>query len=252
MTKIKLSFLFILLSIVTQLYSDNSEVGIYENLGHVLSADIQLTNEDSSLVSLSDIIDKPTVIVMVYYRCPGICSPLLDGLSEVIKKSSLKLYEDYQILTVSFDPKEDIKLALKKKKNYLANIKKKNIDKAWQFFTADSTNINKLCRELGFKYIKTGNDFTHAASLIIISPKLKITRYLNGTYFLPLELKLAIIEASQGKTGPSINKVLQYCYSYDPVGGSYVLNITKIFGFLFLVIAAISLLILMLKRKKRN
>jgi len=254
MYKIKLSLILSLLLIQIHLFSqeNDSKIGIYENLGHVLSSDIKLTNEASQIVKLSDIVDKPTILVLVYYRCPGICSPLLDGLAEVIRKSDLELEEDYQVLTVSFDARETIDLAIKKKRNYIANIKRKNISSGWKFFTSDSTNISKLCSEVGFKYIKTGNDFTHSASLIVLSPEMKITRYLNGTYFLPFEFKLAIIEASEGKTGPTINKILQYCYSYDPVGGSYILNITKIFGLLLLFIAILTLLILLLKRKNKK
>ena len=178
----------------------------------------------------------------------------MDAISEVIDRNDLELGKDYQVLTISFDPSEDTQLARQKKKNYLASMKKK--EKAitgWQFFTSDSADIKRLTDATGFKYKKTGNDYVHSASLIFLSPSGKITRYLNGTYFLPFEFKMALVEASKGQSGPTINKILQYCYSYDPAGQQYVLNITKVAGSIIMLLALILFLVLAIRpvfRKK--
>lgn len=236
---------------VKDLYYD-FEVGVIEHLDATIPQDILVTNENGELVILKDQIDKPTAVVFVYFRCPGICSPLMDGLADVVNKSDLELAKDYQIITISFDPNETTELALKKKKNYQSLIKGKNTQDGWKFYTADSLNIAKATQAFGFRYKKTGTEYTHAATVIVISPEGKITRYLNGTYFLPFEFKLAMIEASKGQTGPTINKILQYCYSYDPVGQAYVLNITKITGIIILVMGLIVFLLLIIRRPKKK
>lgn len=125
----------------------------------------------------------------------------------------------------------------------------------WQFFTSDSTNIARLTNSTGFRYKRAGNDFIHSATIIVLSPERKISRYLNGTYFLPFEVKLAVLEASEGKVGPTINKILQFCYSYDPAGQTYVLNITKVAGIIIIFLSVILLLGLSIKpitRKLKN
>lgn len=228
------------------------EIGIVEKLDQYLPEGILIQNEAGDTVDLKEIIDKPTAIALVYYRCPGICSPLMDGIAQVIDKTDLEIGTDYQVLTISFDPSESIDMAKQKKKNYLNLMKKKEQAQLyWQYFVSDSANVSKVTKAVGFNYKRTGNDFLHAATLIFISPDGKITRYLNGTYFLPFELKLALVEASKGISGPTMNKILQYCYSYDPVGQKYVLSITKVAGAMILFIAVIVFLVLIFGKKRR-
>ncbi|MBL4560509.1 MAG: SCO family protein [Labilibaculum sp.] len=257
--KLKFIVCFLLIVITSKSFSQDAkdlyydmEVGIIEHLDDTIPQDIQLTNEAGELIFLKDQIDKPTAIVFVYFRCPGICSPLMDGLADVIQKSDLNIAEDYQVITISFDPTETYDLAVKKKNNYKSLIKGKNTQEGWKFYTGDSLNIAKATKAMGFRYKKAGNEFTHAATVIITSPDGKITRYLNGTYFLPFEFKLAIIEASKGQTGPTINKILQYCYSYDPVGQTYVLNVTKVTGSIILVMGLIVFLLLVFKKPRKK
>jgi len=227
------------------------EIGIVEHLDSFLPGDIYLINEKNERVLLSDLIDKPTIINFVYFRCPGICSPLMEGLAKVMDESDLVPGIDYQVLTISFDPKETIDLGIRKKKNYLNLVNKKEaISKGWKFFVSDSASIAIGTNAVGFKYKKMGNDFTHAASVAVISPKGKITRYLNGIYFLPFDFKMAIIESSKGMSSPTISKIMQYCFSYDPVGQAYVMNVTKISGTLILFIAMLFFLVLIFKPKR--
>lgn len=228
------------------------EIGVIEHLDEYLPDGIRLVGEDSVSVQLTDLIDKPTVLNFVYYRCPGICSPLMEGLAEVMDKSDLKPGIDYQVLTISFDPSETLDLALRKKSNYLNLVnRKEEIAQGWKFFISDSASIATATNAVGFKYKKIGNDFQHAASVMIISPDGKITRYLNGLYFLPFDFKMAIIEANKGQSGPTINKIMQFCYSYDPVGQTYVLNVTKITGTLILFVAMLFFLYLIFKPKRK-
>jgi len=213
------------------------EIGIIEKLETTISPDLKLINHNGDTLILGEIVNKPTVVSFVYFRCPGICSPLMDGLADVIERSDLKIGEDYQVLTVSFDPRENSSLAAQKRLNYLNLVSKEGAKKGWFFMTSDSATIASFTQSTGFGYKKTGNDFVHAAALIVLSPELKITRYLNGIYFQPFEFKMALIEASKGQTGPTINRILQYCYAYDPQGKQYVLNITRVSGILISFIA---------------
>lgn len=235
---------------------DDVEIGIVEHLDEFLPDSISLIDEQGRQVWLADLLDKPTILNFVYYRCPGICSPLMEGVAGVMDKASVVPGVDYQVLTISFDPGETIDLGIRKKKNYLNlmndSAKIEAAKTGWRFFVSDSASIVKATQATGFKYKKTGNDFTHAASLIVVSPDGKITRYLNGLYFLPFEWKMAIVEASEGKSGPTINKVLRFCYSYDPEGQSYVLNVTKISGTLILFFALVLLAVLVLKPKRKK
>ena len=229
------------------------EIGIVEHLDTFLPTDIYLIDENNQRVLLTDLIDKPTIINWVYFRCPGICSPLMEGLAKVMDESDLVPGVDYQVLTISFDPRETIDLGIKKKANYLNLVNKKEaIGKGWKFFVADSISVVKGTNATGFKYKRTGTDFAHAASVCVVSPKGKITRYLNGIYFLPFDFKMAIIESSKGMSAPTISKIMQYCFSYDPVGQAYVLNVTKISGTLILFFAVLFFLVLIFKPKRKK
>ncbi len=229
------------------------EIGVVEKLDQYVPLDALLIDEHGDTVTLGELLDKPTILNFVYYRCPGICSPLMDGLADAMDGNDLVLGEDYQALTISFDAREGTFLAVKKKNNYLNLMEKKEqAEKGWLFFTSDSASIARLTDAAGFRYKPTGNDFIHSATLIILDPKGKITRYMNGIYFLPFELKMSLIEAAEGKSGPTINRVLQYCYSYDPEGQKYMLNITKISATLILFFAVVLLLVLFLYKKRKT
>lgn len=235
---------------VKDIVSPELEIGVVEHLNEYIPDNIQVINTEGVQQNLKELITKPTVLILVYYRCPGICSPLMTSVADVVEKTDLVLNTDYQILTISFDPREGTDLAVKKRENYLNLIKKEVDAEGWKFFTADSSNIAQITQAVGFRYKKAGNDFMHPGVLTMISPEAKITRYLQGTYFLPFEFKMALIEASKGISGPTIYKVLQFCYSFDPAGQQYVLNITKMAGTIILILAVLLFLFLALKPRK--
>jgi protein SCO1 len=232
-----------------------SPVGIDEKLGQNVSlANFTVFDEYGKPVKLSELAGgKPVILTLVYYRCPGICSPLLTSLTKTIDLTDLEPGKDYNIITVSFDPAETYLTAAEKKKNYLNLFKKKQIDNmAWRFCTADSSTIAQLTDAVGFRYFKKDNEYVHAGVLTLLSPAGKITRYLYGTEFLPLDLKLGIIEASEGRTGTTISKVVSLCYSYDPEGKTYVLNVTRIAGSGMILIMVVFVVILVARKKKNK
>ena len=254
MKQTSLTLLLLLTFFFAPAQSDSDvEIGIIEKLDQYIPMDAMIVNEQGDTVIIGDLIDKPTILNFVYFRCPGICSPLMDGLADVIDATDLELGTDYQALTISFDAREGTFLAVKKKNNYLNLMdKKEQAQEGWRFFTSDSANIKALTESVGFRFKPTGNDFIHAATLVIVDPEGKITRYMNGIYFLPFELKMSILDAAQGKSGPTINRVLQYCYSYDPEGQRYVLNITKVAGTVIIFLGLVLFVVLMFVRKRKT
>ncbi len=228
--------------------TDSLEIGIVEHLNDYVPDNIFLVNENNDTVNLKKIIDKPTVLCFVYFECPGLCSPLMNGLAQVIDKTpDLKVGKDYQVFTIGFNVAEPLSLAIKKKNSYITHMKTKEAAQGWQFFVSDSANIAKATNAFGFRYKRAGNVFLHSATTIFISPQGKITRYLNGTYILPFEFKMGIVEASKGVALPTINKLLQFCYGYDSHAKRYVLDVTKVGGGLILFILLIIVFILILK-----
>jgi len=230
-----------------------TQIGIYEHLGDTLPDVYMINNADSSRVNINDLIDKPTVFSFIYYSCPGLCSPLLGGLSEVIEKTDLVLGIDYQVITISMNPKDRPSLGIAKKKNYVDAMKTKKIsEKDWIWLTGDSLEIDQISDALGFKFKQEGEDYAHAAAVMVVSPKKKITRYLNGTYFLEFDLKMAVVEAADEKVSPTINKVLKFCFSYDPEGKKYVMETTRISATIMIIMALIFLGFMIFGKKKKR
>jgi protein SCO1 len=252
MFKIKiLPILSMLIFLTPLLLKAQAELGIYEHLDQYLPKDLVFVNDNYDTVNLLSQINKPALIVPVYYECPGLCSPLLEGVADVISRSDMEIGKDYQVLTISFNPDERTKLAKEKKASYLKLVKTSgDLEHGWVFYTGDSANISKFLNSLGYMVKRTGKDWVHPSATVMVSPTGKITRYLYGVYFLPFDLKMAAVEASKGRSGPTINKMLNFCFSYDAQGKKYVFNITKVFGSLIMLGAGIFLLTLILKSKK--
>jgi len=228
-----------------------SEVGVDEHLGTPIPLELTFQNEKNEKVSLKQIINKPTVLTFVYFDCPGLCSPLLDGVSDVIEKTDMELGKDYQVLTISFNFNDTPERAALKKKNFLRT-RSKSHAKDWIYLTGDSLSIYTICNAAGFKFKKVGLDYIHPAVITILSPEGKITRYLYGTHFLPFDLKMAIIEAQKGLERPTINRVLEFCFNFDPQGKKYVLDITRIIGIIILFFATVLLIILLFKSRNKS
>jgi protein SCO1/2 len=226
------------------------EVGIDEKLDSILPLELEFTNSSNEKVKLKDIINKPILLSLVYYECPGICSPLLTELAWTIDRMDLAPLEDFKVLTISFDHDETPEIAAKWKRNYLASLRRNFPEEAWTFLIGDSLTIRALTDAVGFYFKPDGDDFLHAGAVISISPEGKVSRYIFGTQFNPFDLKMALIDAESGKSSPTIAKVLQFCFSYDPEGRNYTLNITRIIGTFMLLSVLVFLGVLIFKKKK--
>jgi protein SCO1 len=227
------------------------EIGIIENLGDTIPMDLWFINELNDTVTLGQIIDKPTILSFVYFDCPNLCSPLMDGIADMVSKLDLKLGVDYEIITISFNTKDTPEKAREKKVNFVQKISKEN-QKDWVYLTGAQENINKITSSIGYRYKAQGLDFAHASAIFVLSPKGKITRYLYGLTFLPFDVKMAIIEAQKGIARPTINRILEYCFAYNPSSKTYTIQITRIIGTITLVIALIVFVSLLLKKKKKD
>lgn len=227
------------------------EIGIIENLGDTIPMDLWFINESNDTVTLGQIIDKPTILSFVYFDCPNLCSPLMDGIADMVSKLDLRLGVDYEIITISFNTKDTPEKAREKKVNFVQKISKEN-QKDWVYLTGVQENINKITAAIGYRYKAQGLDFAHASAIFVLSPKGKITRYLYGLTYLPFDVKMAIIEAQKGIARPTINRILEYCFAYNPSSKTYTIQITRIIGTITLVIALIVFVSLLLKKKKKD
>ncbi|MCX7735150.1 MAG: SCO family protein [Candidatus Kapabacteria bacterium] len=229
------------------------EVGIEEQLGTTIPLNLKFVSSKGDTLSLKEIVDKPVILSFAYYHCPGICTPLLTGLSEAVDRMDMEPGKDYRLITISFDHSEGSAVAEKWRKTYAEGMKRKIPVDAWYFMTGDSISIKKLTSSVGYYFKPDGKeDFIHPAAIIALSSNGKVVRYLFGTKFLPFDLKMAVIEAQEGKVTPTINKVLSFCFSYDPQGRKYVLDVTKIAGAVSLFFVAIFLVILIFKGRKNK
>jgi protein SCO1/2 len=228
------------------------EIGIQEHLGSSLPMDSELIDENGHLVPLRDLITHPSIITFVYYRCPGICSPLLTELSHIVEKMDLDPGKDYRILTISFDHREGPELAKGKQESYLGIMDRPVDPSAWRFLSADSITVRRLTDAAGFYFKPDGNDFIHAGALIVVSPQGKIVRYINGIQYLPFDVKMALLDAGEGKVGPTIAKLLRLCYSYDPEGRTYALNFTRVAGLLVVACVAVFVVVFVVKPRTKK
>jgi protein SCO1/2 len=231
----------------------HAEVGIDEQLGHYIPLDISFTNEKNEKVKLSELIRRPTIIALVYYHCPGICSPLLEGVADVVDHLDMEPLKDFGVLSISFDDREGPASATRWKKEHLLSMKRKLPEGTWTFLTGDSISIHKLTDAVGFYFKRdTDSSFLHYGSLIIVNGKGMISRYIFGTQFLPFDVKMALIEAQRGESRPTINKILAFCYSYDRIGNKYTLNFTKVAGSIVTLFGIVFFLVLILKGRKKS
>jgi len=223
--------------LVSLLSADNTnKIGMYEAIGKQAPLDLHFTDENGKDVTLKELADgRPLLLTLNYYVCSGICSPQLNELALTLEHMELQEGVDYKVVTVSINSVETPTIAAQKKKNHLDSINRKFDRNAWSFLVGKDENIEKLAKAVGFYYERTVSDtgildFIHPSALIAISPSGKISRYLNGIKQNPFDVKLAVYEAAQEKTGPTIAKIVNYCFSFDPKNKKYVVNGERIIG----------------------
>lgn len=199
-------------------------VGIEQHLNQQLPLDLSFRDESGKIVQLGDYFGKkPVILSLVYYRCPMLCSEVLAGLQGSLRAISFNAGDQFNVLTVSFDPKDTPQDAVAKKAVMLKGYKRPGAADGWHFLTGSQGSIDALTKAVGFQYqydAKSGQ-FAHTTAIMVVTPEGKISQYYYGVEFPPTDLRLGLIQASQNKIGTLADEVVLYCYHYDPQAGRY-------------------------------
>ncbi len=203
------------------------DVGITEHLGSQVNLDLMFRDEAGRAVPLRSFFvnNKPVILTLAYYNCPSLCSFHLNGLKESFKQMKPVIGNDFQVVTVSIEPKETPALAAEKKANYIKSYGRPEGAAAWHFLVGEAAPVAELAKEVGFKYRwdPEANQYAHASAAYILTPEGKISRYMYGIEFDPKAVHLSVVEASHGNIGTIIDKINLFCFHYDTKSSKYTL-----------------------------
>jgi len=225
--------------------------GLDEHLGARIPLDLTFRDETGKTVRLGELITGPTLIVPVYYHCTDVCNLQQSNVADALPSLTLRPGKEYRVISVSFDDHETPELAAKSKKMYLTAMNATFPADGWHFLTGDGNAIRRLTDAVGFRFERRGNDFFHPVVSLVVDRDGAIVRYLYGVAILPKDLALALSEADKGMSGPSIRKLVEYCYTYDPVGKTYVFNLLRISATAVILVAGGFLVFLLFSGRKR-
>ena len=229
-------------------------VGIDQKLNEQIPLDAVFRDEQGREVKLGEFFGKrPVVLSLVYYTCPMLCTQVLNGMLSSFRQVSFNIGDQYDVVTVSFDPRETPELAAAKKVTYVKGYNRAGAEANWHFLTGDAANIKRLTEAVGFRYVwdEQTNQFAHASGIMVLTPEGKLARYFYGIDYPPRDLRLGLVEASQNKIGTPVDALMLYCYHYDPATGKYgavVMNIMRLAGGVTVVLIVGLLLVL----RRRN
>lgn len=234
-------------------------IDVNEHLGETIPLDLQFTDHNGNEVTLRDYFgqEKPVLLTLAYYECPMLCTLVLNGVRDTADSLSWQPGEDYQIVTVSIDPRETPSLAESKHDMYLKSMEKNIPGDSWAFLVGDESQSKKLAEALGFNYyyVDKKDIYAHPAVSYVLTDQGKITRYLYGIKIPKRDLRLALTEGAEGRVGSTVDKVLLYCYQYNPDKDGYVLmagNVMRLGGAVTVVILGIFLGIFWWREKHRD
>jgi protein SCO1 len=206
-------------------------VGIQQNLNQPLPLDLSFKDDLGRNVHLGDYFGKkPVILSLVYFNCPMLCGEVLSGLERSLRMMTLDVGKDFDVLTISFDPKDTPEMAAKKKSEFLKRYKRPGGDQGWHFLVGQADAITALTHAVGFQYQydEKSQQFAHATAIMIVTPDGKIAQYYYGVEYPPKDLRLGLVEASQGRIGNVVDELLLYCYHYDPAQGKYSATILRV------------------------
>ena len=224
-----------------------------DSLGRQLSLDLEFSNSEGQKVLLSSFFtdERPVIIVPGYFSCPRLCGLVYGGVAKLVENLTLEPGKDYQVLSVSFDETETTVRAKTREDEYRQKSTKSG--SFWHFLHADTPQIAKLMAELGFEYLRDNGEFAHAAAIYVVTPEGIVSQYFSGVQFSRFDLRLALVEASEGRVGNFLDQALLYCFGFDHVKGKYawVVSATlKIAGVLIILLVGGFLLFLWSKEKR--
>jgi protein SCO1 len=206
-------------------------VGIEQHLNAQVPPDLTFRDESGKTVKLGDYFGrKPLILNLVYYNCTMLCGEVLSGLTGTMRLIKFDIGKEFEVVTVSFDPRETPEIAAAKKKEYLKRYTRPGAAEGWHFLTGSAESVNALTKTVGFQYQYDPkiDQFAHATAIMVLTPDGRISRYFYGVDFPPKDLRMGLVEASEGKIGNAVDQVLLYCYHYNPATGKYGAVITNI------------------------
>jgi protein SCO1/2 len=235
-----------------------NEVGIDQKLDAQVPTDLVFKDESGNDVRLGSYFgSRPIVLSLVYYKCPMLCTLVLNDLTHALVSmpSTMSVGEQFDVITVSFDPRETPELAAGKKRQYLREYRRAGGEHGWHFLAGDEASIRKLTDAVGFRYVWDAqySQYAHASGIIVLTPQGRIARYFYGIDYRAKDLRLALTEASQGTISSPVERVLLYCFHYDPATGKYgfaIMNILRAGG--LLTVAAIGSFWFVMHRRARQ
>jgi len=232
-------------------------VGIDQKLGAVLPLDLMFNDEQGHAVRLGDELNhRPVVLVLVYYDCPMLCTMVLNDLLRTMRSMPETVGKDFDVITVSFDPRDTPQLATLKKKTYLAQYNRPGAAAVWHFLPGQQASITALTSAVGFRYVwdPKFQVYAHASGIMVVTPDGKLSRYFFGIDYDPKDLRVALDEASGGHVGGLTDSILLYCFCYDPATGKYGLAISRLLkaGGVLTVLGLGSFVLLSLRRERAS
>lgn len=232
-------------------------VGIENHSGKALPLDVELTAHDGRRVRFGDVLgDRPAVLAFVYYRCPMLCSLVVDGLVKTLEKISLLAGEDFRVIAVSIDPEDSPATSSKKRLECLEKYGKSGGEAGWWFLTGDEANVSRLADAAGFRYRKNPRTgvYDHAAVVIVLTPSGTIARYHQGIDYSPRDLRLSLVDASEERIGTVFDQVLLLCVAWDPQKGKYAAVIWRTLGIAagLTIVGLAALLVFVRPRQRRS
>ncbi len=232
------------------------EVSIAQRLNEPIPPEIIFRDENGQTVHLGDYFGtKPIVLSLVYFDCPALCTEVLNGELRTMKAISLDLGKDFDAITVSFEPKDTPELAKAKRDVYAGQYGRPGARENWHFLTGDQPSIDALTQAAGFHYAydSASRQYAHAAAILVLTPHGRIARYFYGVQYPGRDVRLGLVEASEGKIGTPTDHALLYCYQYDPATGKYglmVMNVVRAAGVLTVLVLGIFMFVMF--RRERN
>lgn len=233
------------------------EIGIDQHLDAQLPLDLEFRDESGKKVRLGDYFqDKPVVLSLVYFRCPMLCTQVLNGFLRASQAVKFAIGKDYEVVTVSIDPNDTPAMAAEKKASYARAYRREGAEQGWHFLTGKPEQIRRLADVVGFRYRYDAqtDQFAHASGIMLATPEGRLSRYFYGIEYPPNDLRLGLIESSENRIGSPVDQVLLLCYHYDPLTGQYGLVISgalKLAGS-FTILALGGFLAVMFRQERRR
>ncbi len=232
-----------------------ANVGIEQHLNQQIPPELTFHDETGKTVSLGDYFGrKPLILNLVYYNCQMLCGEVLSGLTSTLRVLKFDVGREFDVITVSFDPRETPQIAAEKKKQFLERYGRDGAEQGWHFLTGQQDAITELTKAVGFQYEYDArtNQYAHTTAIMVLTPRGKIAQYYYGVEYAPKDLRLGLIEASQNKIGSLVDQVLLYCYHYNPATGKYgavIMRVLRLAGMATIVFLG-AFMMLMFRRDR--